>query len=89
MSRLLGRGEPDVEPPPSFHSTHLALLRRQLAHWPQQRVRRACTRSVFYEPDADELDELNAMVERDASKDEIILWLHKRADEIMWNDELP
>jgi hypothetical protein len=26
---------------------------------------------------ADELDELNAMVERDASKDEIILWLHK------------
>jgi hypothetical protein len=43
----------------------------------------------FYEPDADELDELNAMVERDASKDEIILWLHKRADEIMWNDELP
>ena len=44
---------------------------------------------VFYELDADELDELNAMVERDTSKDEIILWLHKRADEIMWNDELP
>ena len=42
-----------------------------------------------YELDADELDELNAMVERDTSKDEIILWLHKRADEIMWNDELP
>ncbi len=47
-------------------------------------------RGVFlYELDADELDELNAMVERDASKDEIILWLHKRADELMWNDELP
>jgi hypothetical protein len=30
----------------------------------------------FYELDADELDELNAMVERDTSKDEIILWLH-------------
>ena len=44
---------------------------------------------LFYELDADELDELNAMVEEDASKDEIILWLHKRADEIMWNDELP
>ena len=57
--------------------------------WPQQRIRRACTRSVFYELDADALDELNAMVERDTSKDEIILWLHKRADEIMWNDELP
>ncbi len=44
-------------------------------------------RGVFlYELDA---DELNAMVEGDASKDEIILWLHKRADEILWNDELP
>ena len=29
------------------------------------------------------------MVEGDASKDEIILWLHKQADEILWNDELP
>ena len=45
--------------------------------------------ALFYERDADELDELNAMVEGDASKDEIIFWLHKRADEIMWNDELP
>ena len=42
--------------------------------------------ALFYELDA---DELNAMVEGDASKDEIILWLHKRADEILWNDELP
>ena len=42
--------------------------------------------ALFYEFDA---DELNAMVEGDASKDEIILWLHKRADEILWNDELP
>jgi hypothetical protein len=24
------------------------------------------------------------MIEGDASKDDIILWLHKRADEIMW-----
>jgi len=53
------------------------------------RVRRACTRSAFYELDADELGELNARLRRDASKNEIILWLHKRADEILWNDELP
>ena len=29
------------------------------------------------------------MVEGDASKNEIILWLLKRADEILWNNELP
>jgi hypothetical protein len=57
-----------------------------LAH---SRVRRAARGAPFYELDGEELDELNAMIEGDASKDDIILWLHKRADEIMWNDELP
>ena len=43
----------------------------------------------LYDLEDHELEELNQMLERGASKDEILLWLHERADAFLEESEKP
>ena len=43
----------------------------------------------LYDLEDHELEELNQMLERGASKDEILLWLHERADAFLEESDKP
>jgi hypothetical protein len=58
---------------------------RHIAHWRHE----SDGHGVFlYDLEEDEVDELNTMIGNAASKNEILAWLNKRADEFMWEDDI-